>query len=45
MQIIALEGAIGVLAGVETVMEVEVHMLEELEHQDPDKDNGLVGQH
>ena len=40
MQILALEGAVGVVAGVEEVREVEAHMLEELVHQAADKGNG-----
>ena len=43
MQILALEGAVGVVAGVEKARELEVQMLEELEHQAMDKDNKEVG--
>ena len=40
MQILALEGAVGAVAGVEEAREVEAHMLEELAHQAADKGNG-----
>ena len=40
VQRLALEGAIGVVAGLEEAREVEAHMLEELAHQAADKGNG-----
>ena len=40
MKILALKGAVDAVAGVEKAREVEVKMLEELEHQATDKDNG-----
>ena len=40
MQILALEGVVFFVAGVEKAREVEVQRLEELEHQAMDKDNG-----
>ena len=40
VQILALKGAVGVVAGVEEAREVEAHMLEELAYQAVDKGNG-----
>ena len=40
VQILALEGAVGVGAGVEEAREEEAHMLEEMVHQAADKGNG-----
>ena len=40
VQILALEGAVSVVAGLEEAREMEAHMLEELAHQAADKGNG-----
>ena len=40
MQILALEGAVGAIVGLEEAREVEAHMLEELAYQAADNDNG-----
>ena len=45
MQILALEGVVVVVVGVEKAREAEVLMLEELEHQVADTNNKEVGQH
>ena len=39
MQILAWEGVVGVVARIEKAREVEVKMLEEMEHQAVDKNN------
>ena len=45
MQILALEGAVSAVAGLEEAREVEAHMMEELAHQAVDKGKGGVGQY
>ena len=45
MQTLAPWGLVVVVVGVEKAREVEVLMLEELEHWAADKDNGQVGKH
>ena len=40
VQILALEGAVSAVAGLEEAREMEAHMLEELAHQAVDKGNG-----